>query len=468
MAIKESFLRTRRKFILAKLETTYGVDAAPVGSDAMLTENLVIKPEVAFVERKTDRRAMGSDLSIHTSKFLTFEFDVDFQASGQLGIVPGWDRLMKACGHSRTTATTVTGTVAAAAAINTSTVTLAVGSSAVDGFYKNRLITLTNVNGFKSSHYITAYVGTTKVATVVPALKAALTTASTYALSDTRGTALAGGANTITLALPANGSSIVDDFYLTRIVKIYGGTGAGQSRQIGGYVGATQIATLTDYWDVVPDATSLYTISGGGVAYQPTSTTFDALTLYGYMDGQLRAAVGCRGTWSLKLDPAALPKLHFTFTGIWVDPIAATDPTAAPANFKMPEAFGDLNTQTFTLANIDQRVYEFDMDVANDVKYRDVVNARTVSIIDRSPTGNITLEAPPLSEKNWWLDTVQNQTRPMQMVHGTDVGFTVELFAPKVQCFSPTDGDKDGVLTLGLKMAYLPVNGDDEYTLICR
>jgi len=225
---------------------------------------------------------------------------------------------------------------------------------------------------------------------------------------------------------------------------------------------------LTDYWDTIPDATSVYSITGLGATYQPSSSTWDAMTLYGHMDGVLRAAVGARGNVSVKMTPNTQPMLHFTFTGLWVDPIAVADPTPVTTAFRLPIVVSDLNTPTFTLANQDQRVYDYDVDTANEVKYRDVVNARAVSIIDRNIAGNITIESPPLSEKNWWLDTNQAMTRPLNIVHGADAGRTVEIFAPRVQTFDPTDGDKDGVLTMQMKCSYLPVNGDDELVIIAR
>jgi len=66
------------------------------------------------------------------------------------------------------------------------------------------------------------------------------------------GTAQGGGASTITLDA---GASSIDNFYNNTILFIVSGTGAGQSRFITGYVGATQVATVAP-WAVVPDNTA--------------------------------------------------------------------------------------------------------------------------------------------------------------------------------------------------------------------
>lgn len=79
------------------------------------------------------------------------------------------------------------------------------------------------------------------------------------ALRFNAGTATAGGAATITL--PATAVA-VDNWYVGKTIRIISGTGAAQSRTITGYVGATRVATVAA-WVTPPDATSVYTITGG-------------------------------------------------------------------------------------------------------------------------------------------------------------------------------------------------------------
>lgn len=71
-----------------------------------------------------------------------------------------------------------------------------------------------------------------------------------------RGTASAGGANTITLA----GAVATDNFYKYAMVMIVGGTGAGQVRTILDYVGSTKVATVAKNWATNPDNTSVFVI----------------------------------------------------------------------------------------------------------------------------------------------------------------------------------------------------------------
>ena len=74
------------------------------------------------------------------------------------------------------------------------------------------------------------------------------------------GTAQAGAAGTIQLAAA---STFANDELNGNTIKITSGTGAGQSRVITDYVGATDTATVTPNWATNPDATSVYEVVDG-------------------------------------------------------------------------------------------------------------------------------------------------------------------------------------------------------------
>jgi hypothetical protein len=90
----------------------------------------------------------------------------------------------------------------------------------------------------------------------LPTIDAALNVST---LQVDSGTAQAGGTNTITLR---SGASATDSLFNGAVVTIYGGTGAGQSRVITGYVGSTKVATVGRNWVIQPDSTSVYKIHG--------------------------------------------------------------------------------------------------------------------------------------------------------------------------------------------------------------
>lgn len=190
-------------------------------------------------------------------------------------------------------------------------VTLRVGASAVDDYYKNGLITITSGTGAGQSRSITGYVGATKVATidrnwgttpaasdgyiVLPAApSSSLTNAgiagavwdealASHTLAGSfgqtlqllhYGTAQAGAASSVTLALTA---SAANNFYNNALVVITAGTGVGQARTITAYTGATRVATVDRTWGVTPNGTSQYMIVPSAQAPLDTASIADAV-----------------------------------------------------------------------------------------------------------------------------------------------------------------------------------------------
>lgn len=119
-------------------------------------------------------------------------------------------------------------------------------------------LSITGGTGVGQSRTITAYNTGNQQATV-----ATWTTnpddTSTYAIAPLlQGTATGGSTNTITFA---NGSSFINSFYRDMVITTTGGTGAGQSRLISAYAGATKTATVSTDWTTAPDSTTTYAIT---------------------------------------------------------------------------------------------------------------------------------------------------------------------------------------------------------------
>jgi hypothetical protein len=146
---------------------------------------------------------------------------------------------------------------------NSHSITLAATASATDGTYNRNLIVLTDSTGIGQTRTIVDYNGTTKVAVIDRDWRTSPDATTEYqvtpnntALVVDQGVAQAGSATTITLRAYA---SAVNDAYLCNVVAIIAGTGRGQARLVGGYVGATKVVTICgDNWVTNPDATSVY------------------------------------------------------------------------------------------------------------------------------------------------------------------------------------------------------------------
>ncbi|KAF0812790.1 hypothetical protein IGB42_02633 [Andreprevotia sp. IGB-42] len=90
---------TRVKAALLKKETTYGVDAMPVGnSNAILLRNANITPLEAKMEaRDIATPALGHMEDILVGQSMLLEAELEFAGSGTLGVAPAWGLALQLC-----------------------------------------------------------------------------------------------------------------------------------------------------------------------------------------------------------------------------------------------------------------------------------------------------------------------------------------------------------------------------------
>lgn len=118
-------LLTRKRTLLAKTETTYGVDSVPTGSaNAMLVKNLNINPiQAELVSRDLIRPYLGNSEQLLATTFVQVDFEVEYVASGVVGKTPAYDALLKACGFASTQQTLAISNLEQTANVATATVT---------------------------------------------------------------------------------------------------------------------------------------------------------------------------------------------------------------------------------------------------------------------------------------------------------------------------------------------------------
>lgn len=97
---------TRKKFLIAKIESTYGTDPSPVGgTDAVQVTNLEITPlESDNVQAATYQGFLGNPTrgTLVANKRVSVTFDVELAGSGTAGTAPAFGPLLRACGLSQT------------------------------------------------------------------------------------------------------------------------------------------------------------------------------------------------------------------------------------------------------------------------------------------------------------------------------------------------------------------------------
>jgi hypothetical protein len=381
-------LLTRKRTILAKIQPTPNTDPIPTGAaNAILVRNQNTQPQATqMVGRDVIRPYLGNSEQLPVAINTTVDFEVEIAGSGTAGVAPAYGPLLRACAFSETI------------------------------------------------------------------LAAAVT-----------GTATAGGASSITLAV---GSSAVDNFYKNFSMRITGGTGSGQSRVVASYVGSTKVATVSEAWTTAPDATSVYSIDAQ-VVYAPVSSGFEMVTIYFNVDGVLHKMTDARGTVVADLNVAQIPVYKFKFTGLYSPVADAAAPTVVYTAYQKPVPVNGVNTTGLSLHGFASAVLSaLTIDMANNVVFRSLVGSESVLITDRKPAGSITMEAVAVATKDWWTEVRNATTGALSVTQGTVAGNKVKFDSPAAQITNPQYQDLNGVQMLQCGMVYVPgVNGNDELTI---
>lgn len=102
-------LLSRKRLILAELETTYGTDPTPTeAANAILVRNVEVTPlEVETVNRELIRPYLGQTDQLLAQERVLINFEVELAGSGAAGTAPAYGPLLQAC---RTTETVVAST----------------------------------------------------------------------------------------------------------------------------------------------------------------------------------------------------------------------------------------------------------------------------------------------------------------------------------------------------------------------
>lgn len=147
-------------------------------------------------------------------------------------------------------------------------------------------------------------------------------------------TAAAGGADLIQLDA---GASAVNNFYNGQIVRLTGGTGQFQIRQIIAYVGATKIATVDRAWGTNPDNTSTFDIAKG--CYFPGPAAPFQITQVWRMFYHARGAPAA-GPTKVLYDKFFFRNNHATDSAAAAQ-VLMTDPTGGFLSFGLAAAIND-------------------------------------------------------------------------------------------------------------------------------
>lgn len=216
-------------------------------------------------------------------------------------------------------------------------------------------------------------------------------------------------------------------------------------------------------------AEASYNVPGSErVEYTLVSTNEESGTAYFNMDGMLMKLLGARGKCGFMLDPGGMPYIDFEIWGLRVPAADAALPTADYSGFQVPRPINDANTPTFSLLGYPANLVKMSLDLAQQVIYRNVVGEESIQIVDRSPTGQVTIEDVAVATKDYRGLVEAHTLGALQLVHGTVSGNIVQIDAPFVQLLKPRNVNSDGVVGLQMNVNLTPNVGNDEFKLTIK
>ena len=209
-------------------------------------------------------------------------------------------------------------------------------------------------------------------------------------------------------------------------------------------------------------------VSSTSVTYTPVSSSFSSVTIHYNIDGVRHKVVGARGTFTITAEVGSIPTIDFAFTGIYVPPDSAALPTVTYGNQATPLIFKNGNTTGFSLLSYSGALQSLNMDIGNTVTYRELVGGtKEVLITDRASNGSVTIEAPTLAQKDYFIAALSDTSLGnLAFLHGTTAGNKVQFTSSKVDIGDVAYGEMDGVAMLEIPYTLVPSAANNEFSLI--
>lgn len=465
----------RRVQMLAKLETSEGVNAAPTSSDVIEVYN----PTISETYDVADRQAAGQSIDRNinppgrSQRQVTFEHD--FIGSGAAADPPPWGKLVVAsCMQAddqyvvTLAATGMTGVGFQPGEV------VQIGSTARRGVCLNRV---THSSGVPSGKLYLCW-----IKGAIPAIGETIDGESSGSSADVHAS---------TAPVASNKCYRPDSSYTTEITVA---SWTGSAPPVGTVVVFSQSSASVGAGQVIEDLgagtdllvamqwgtasngdTVSHAASGGGTATlnaAPTLVNCPSMTQRYNLDGMARDLVGARGDFNLSGEAGQIAKFAFTFTGVvdahadvlfatgyQMSTIVAPRMIAVEAGISVGNQYLKLPLKRFELALGNQ--------VALDADATKAKGDRAATVSDRDPTLTIAVNKIGVGTADW-ISRIQgaNVVR-WGILIGSSSGNKVLLVVPRGQIVQMTDGNADGVATdeLQIKCRRVEESGDDSFFL---
>jgi hypothetical protein len=519
MTTQKPEMLTERSLVLAKLETTRGVDSNPtIFDDAFLVGDLSLQLDPTTLDRNVMRPSFSPIPKGVGRKLVNISFSHEIKSSGDVGITrPKIGTLMLGCAFREEIITAGAATQIETPIVFGSTkgaaVTWAKTTAPTSKFGSYLVECVLGGASTVAKLRVTRWASSEKDTTVLPNTRTEArvnkNAGSTYALDasdmealtftvggvpvegDTLYTSICG----LTFAYDVTeadeiSASATDDIAAAIAAEIdadaritASATGSvitvgfeSNAAAVAVESGTTALAlgdsgaeiTPTFAGNLVKGQMWIVSLYEEGYMYRPTSESkkMGSLTLYVFMDGLLHVATASMGTVTFTGEAGGLGKATFEFTCNYADPVEEPMPFDATLEETQPSQV-EL-AQMSIMGDNDFCAQSFTYTLANTINPRDCMNAAdgyNGSIIsNREPTAALNPEATYEAYTGMWKNFSKATQFPIHNRVGTEEGNIVRFYAERVTYTGLTYGDRNGTTTLEAEYSLngLSSYGDDE------
>ena len=242
--------------------------------------------------------------------------------------------------------------------------------------------------------------------------------------------------------------------------------------------GSGAAGTAPKYGPLLQACAMAETLNAGVSAeYNPITNNQKSVTIYWYDDGLLHAMTYGKGDFTIKAGISGRPVFSFKFTGLYVVPTAAANPSLTLTGFQKPLVITDTNTGDVTFGatyatsaisggtSFPSRGIG-ELAAGNTVAYTPRLGGDVVDVTDRKATLKVELDLTAAEAVSKYADVVANVTSAVSLQHGVTGGNIVLLHMPVVQLINPGKGDTNGRRFETFDGRVIPSAGNDEL-IIC-
>lgn len=213
------------------------------------------------------------------------------------------------------------------------------------------------------------------------------------------------------------------------------------------------------------------------VEYTPASTGLKTLTQYYYDDGLVHKLLASMGNCTLSAKVGERPMLRFEWTGLNGGRVVTPNPTGTFTPWKKPVSMTKANVIDINLgatyaagALTGGTVFNstgLELNFGNTVNFSAMLSTELVDISDRQSTATVEMELTAAQEAALMDKVEANETQSLGFIIGTATGNKVLIYAPSVQLTNPRKSELNGNRLIGFDLRLVPVNGNDEWRIVC-